>query len=114
MNIGELTKNNSLAQIALPKLPRKAPSPLFKIWSTQDGKNVAISDMKDSHLANCIVMLRKKCAVDLGNCGNAMHCYDKLIFELVPSYYYLVAEAKRRLEKNRPAPEPSPRRKFRL
>ena len=113
MNISELTKNNCLAQIALPELPRRAPSPLFKIWHTQDGKNVAIADMKDSHLANCIVMLRKKCAVDLGNCGNAMHVYDKLIFELVPSYYYMVAEAKRRLEKTRPVVE-QPRRRFRL
>ena len=29
MNIGELTKNNSLAQIALPKLPRKKPLPFY-------------------------------------------------------------------------------------
>ena len=111
MNIGELTKNNSLAQIALPKLPRKKPLPCYMRWTTLDKKTVWISNMADSHLANCIVMLRKKSALDFNNFPKVS---DKILFELVPSYYYLVEEAKRRLEKNRPAPAQLPRRRFRL
>ena len=111
MNIGELTKNNSLAQIALPKLPRKKPLPFYMKWQTLDKKTVWISDMADSHLANCIVMLRKKSALDFNNSPKVS---DEILFELVPSYYYMVEEAKRRLEKDKPAPEQPLRRRFRL